>query len=580
MTVLSDKPVETELTPEAQAWNGVVDDIKKLVTIQTWRSGSNEQAVQDALTSIKKHFDDKVGEFNQSDNPHKISKDEWNTKDGDKVYRVFRYIAGSEDKEKRKISIICHLDTVPPGNDEWRPFAPRVETRVYKGVPTEFLIGRGSIDDKGPAVVAFDALINALNAAKDQKTALDNLTLEVMFDTSEETNMSTPVYFKNYPDKIPTMGIVFDAFWSVRAEKGVERPIFSINSSDVPDSKSPDLWIADLKTSSGSVNMIPVTASATIKGSLHLLELFAKHVDAWYRACTFDDPNYHPADIEITEGHDLVITAKVAGAQHGSAPHQNRANGANPVVSLTNFLATLIDRGILANNQYGEMCRFIRWAFGTKVFGENQADLLSRYDSIFEEGNGTTYALTQLTTSNNGSTVNLGLDIRYAIGHHERGWDGSEGVIKDEKGEIVGKSLFAQIFKQLVKRYKSEYAGGNVTFTTVTLDGPDIRSPRNQYLFRMNTAYRAVMGENCPMQAIGGGTDAHGYPTLVTAGALFTDDLGPPINYHGLDEGAPLIDLKNSGKILLNVLLQELAIPTQSPKLHYEGVHHCCGCCN
>jgi hypothetical protein len=50
MTVLSDKPVETELTPEAQAWSGVVDDIKKLVTIQTWRSGDNEQAVQDALT--------------------------------------------------------------------------------------------------------------------------------------------------------------------------------------------------------------------------------------------------------------------------------------------------------------------------------------------------------------------------------------------------------------------------------------------------------------------------------------------------------------------------------------------------
>ncbi|MCW5198675.1 dipeptidase, partial [Desulfobulbus sp. F3] len=86
----------------------------------------------------------------------------------------------------------------------------------------------------------------------------------------------------------------------------------------------------------------------------------------------------------------------------------------------------------------------------------------------------------------------------------------------------------------------------------------DIRSPRDANLFRINMAYRSVMGSNCPMQAVGGSTDAHGYLNLVTAGTLFTDSFGPPVNYHGLDEGAPLLDLENSGKILLQLLQQEL----------------------
>lgn len=81
------------------------------------------------------------------------------------------------------------------------------------------------------------------------------------------------------------------------------------------------------------------------------------------------------------------------------------------------------------------------------------------------------------------------------------------------------------------------------------------------------------------MQAIGGATDAHGRLELITAGSLFTDDLGPPINYHGLDEGAPLTDLENSGKILLRLLLQEIEIPEER-ELYHEETHQSYGCCN
>ena len=62
------------------------------------------------------------------------------------------------------------------------------------------------------------------------------------------------------------------------------------------------------------------------------------------------------------------------------------------------------------------------------------------------------------------------------------------------------------------------------------------------------------------MLAIDGGTDAKGKPQLVVAGALFTSDLGAPINYQGIDEGAPIIDLVNSQKILISLLREEAGL--------------------
>ena len=67
-----------------------------------------------------------------------------------------------------------------------------------------------------------------------------------------------------------------------------------------------------------------------------------------------------------------------------------------------------------------------------------------------------------------------------------------------------------------------------------------------------------VTGTPCALFAIGGGSDAHGYPNLVAAGALFSNDFDPPINYHGINEGAPIEDLRLSAKILWRLLLRQV----------------------
>jgi succinyl-diaminopimelate desuccinylase len=547
----------------------LVDRITQLVQVQTFRTtpfdAEHERVVQAGLDSIRRIFDARLAERLGEQSAGSVDRFEWlepvEPQDRGR-YRVFGYRVGTGP---RKTTLMCHLDTVPPGSDDWDPFGCRVETRIYKGSPQPFIIGRGAIDDKGPAVVAFESFLTvaeeALSAARSSAPdPLAGVTLEVLFDTSEETDMSTPHYFAVHPDQIPELGVVFDAYWSVRAEKGIERPVFSIRPDAVAEAPDGTLSILELATPPGPTNMIPAWASASISGPTDQLRLFEAAVGSWYRACPFDDPEYQPADLKVSyhpaagpgQRDTVELRTLVAGAQHGSAPNDNRRNGANPIVSLTCFLATLIGRGILANNANGEMTRFIQWAFGTRVFGENHPELLYRYDPVFTEGNGTTYALTQLGRDADGK-VELSLDIRYAIGHHRQGWDGSEGT-------IPGKSQFKRVFGQLVKRYRTDAAGAQVNVRTQTVKdfGPDVRSPRNANLSRVAMAYRAVMGENCPMRATGGATDAHGLLPLVTAGSLFTTDFGPPVNYHGIDEGAPLVDLQNSAKILLHLLRQEL----------------------
>lgn len=562
----------------------ILELIKTIVRVKTYRGEDlTEDMVQKNLTAIKQILDQRINAFKEQYPELMISIADfvW-TPEGqvaDGPYRVFRYRGGNMNPTEttRKVCLICHLDTVPPGSGSWEPFDPQLETRIYNSVPTDFLIGRGTIDDKGPAVVALEAFLEVLRRAAEQGQRMTDVTIDVLFDTSEETDMSTPLYLndlrRHQPSQAPDLGVVFDAFWAVRAEKGIERPVFRFPAGpghlNIPVEDTTTLWIASMETSAGATNMIPDYAKATIQGNAQQRAVFANSVADWYRHCQFDDPHYHPADLRVSATADqVVITTLVAGAQHGSAPDRNREEGANPLVSLANFLAALIDDGKLARNEWGEMVCFIRWAFGTHVFGEDHPDLLSRYDEIFQEGNGTTFALTKLRKADH--QLELCLDIRYALGHHRQGWDGQEG-------QVAGPSLFQPILEALVARYR-ELEGVGFTVQTETIFGPDVRSLTNANLFRLANAYRSVMGHNCPMRAIGGATDAHGDTHLVVAGALFTDDLGPPVNYHGIDEGAPLIDLDNSRKILITWLEQEIGldIQTREPSIHREL--RCCIC--
>jgi succinyl-diaminopimelate desuccinylase len=287
--------------------------------------------------------------------------------------------------------------------------------------------------------------------------------------------------------------------------------------------------------------------------SLDNLKQFEAEVKSLYEGYAFDDPDYRKAELSVSrENNKVLLKTIVSGAQHGSVPMENRENGANPLVSLTNFLAYLVENRTLGKNGIGEMCSFIKWAWGTHVFGEDHPDLLERHDDVFTKGNGTTYALTKIVTDER--AVKLSVDIRYAIGHNSVQWDGKT------EGLLPGESIFPQVFSQLVERFNSLYPEVDISFETRNRCTPDIRDPNNARFAKVRAAFEKVMGQDepFPMHAVGGGTETKGHPELLAAGPLFSKEAGPPINCHGVNEGAPIKDLRNSARILYHLLAEEI----------------------
>lgn len=535
-----------------------LEETENLVRIPTYLDPSQSTSNLEQVQSLLYQWAD---EFNTTELTQlKLEPFEWKktvpVEDTEKEYWLFGLRIGSSNPA-RTVAMICHLDTVPPGEEieGWEPFEPKIEKKEYVGKVQDFLVGRGTIDDKGPAISAF-IVARAVAKHFDGTNQLNDMAVEIFFDTSEESDMATPHYLDDEEKLIrnPDFGIVYDAQWVVRAEKGCERPVFAVNSTGAPQGS---LWIESLRTAPQSAtNQIPDWAEAVIKGDPEALTAFCSQVETQYSEHLFDDPEYRRATLQtpVPCEDGVVLRTLVAGAQHGSAPDENREDGANPLVSLANFLADLVSDGTLAVNAVGTMAEFIQWMWGTRVFGENH-DLLEAHDQVFLQGNGTTYAVTKFETDTTTGTASLEIDIRYAIPHHEQGWDGqTEGLLPGNQ------SKFPSIFSTLLEEFNATYPAyppASLT-STRTVFVPDIRLPSNPNFQRVKAAYEEVTGKTCPELAVGGGTDAKGYTFLLGAGPLFSTRMGPPINYHGIGEGAPLEAIYESTKVLYNVMVKEV----------------------
>ena len=538
---------------------GSFDSLAEMVAIETYRSENfaNEEVLIANMQTLYGNLQGQVQEFNEGQKTHKLELTEWRKESGipdePKYWWVFGIRLG---KGPYKIALSTHLDTVSPGDaSQWEPFTLKKETHdTPEASQQEFWVGRGAIDDKGPALSTLQVL-KKIARSYDGNPLLDDISVELIFDTSEETSMSMPHYLEANPEAQPDLAVIYDASWCVRAEKGIERPVFTMQRDTPPTA---GVWIESLNTPPGPTNQIADRAEAIIRSdSQAQLEQLASEISETYENHPFDDPSYRRATLTVdTSGMptQLKLITEVAGAQHGSTPEENRAEGANPLVSLTNFLAGLVETNVLVDNDVGRTCKFVKWMWGTKVFGENHADELERHDDVFENGNGTTYAVTRLSTDEASSgAITLRVDIRYAIGHHSHPWDGqTEGFLEGEE------STFGDIFTALLDEFNATSTGPAITVETRTVDRPDIRLPEGPTFSRISKAYENVMGEPCPARAIGGGTDAKGQVNFLAAGPLFNDLSGPPINYHGINEGAPVRDLAKSANILCRLVDQEI----------------------
>ncbi|WP_394829023.1 M20/M25/M40 family metallo-hydrolase [Pendulispora albinea] len=545
------------------------DVLAKFVSVQTWREpdSSNEAQVQANIDSLKAELKRQIDEVNAVTKKDDIATFDWAMPNADaepgdpKTFKVFGAKLG---RGKYKVALLAHLDTVPPGDPAvWDAFKLKKETRksLRDGKDQEYWVGRGSADDKGPAIGALDVL-KAMARAYDGSPLLDRVTVEIIFDTSEETSFSTTHYFDANKAEEPDLAVVFDSSWCVRAEKGIERPIFTIAREAPPTT---GVWIDSLDTGPGATNQIPDSVTAVLKSgadadSKNKLAALASGIANRYAQHPFDDPAYRRAKLTVdtsTPGQ-IKLTTKVEGAQHGSRPQENRQEGANPLISLANFLGALVQDKTLADNDVGRMAEFVAWGWGTKAFGEPQRDLLEAHDDVFTapdsaayaDKNGTTYAITRFYTGTdtaNPNTISLRVDIRYALDHHGVAWDHTtEGFV----GGAGSKSVFQDRFTQLVQRFNALRPGRAVTFKTSTIYAPDVRLPNDPAFSSVSKAFKEVFGQECPALATGGGTDAKGHLNFLAAGPAFTDQAGPPFNFHGLNEGMPARDMALGAKVI------------------------------
>ena len=141
---------------------------------------------------------------------------------GFSVENVDNYAGSADFGGEPALAILSHLDVVPAGSG-WSsdPF-----TLTRDG---DKLIGRGAIDDKGPAVAA----VFALRAIKELGIPLKK-GVRLIFGTNEENGSADLEYYRKKRELPPMVFTPDGEYPVINAEKGMLRVYFSAKYSGIP----------------------------------------------------------------------------------------------------------------------------------------------------------------------------------------------------------------------------------------------------------------------------------------------------------------------------------------------------------
>lgn len=208
----------------------------------------------------------------------------------------------------KDFAILAHLDVVPAGSDwKYPPFGGVINDDLSDGgTPGRKIWGRGTMDDKGPAI----ATLYALKALKDSGF-FPKRTIKLIVGCNEESGWACMEHY-NKVAKMPEEGFSPDAdFPVIYAEKG----IFHFTAK-FPLENPPFTAL----TAGEKVNMVCDRAEAVLTKDA-LLALSSYQND--FAGTTF-----------FVDGDKLVVKGKSA---HGSTPDM----GANALGAMLKFFAGL-----------------------------------------------------------------------------------------------------------------------------------------------------------------------------------------------------------------------------------------------
>ena len=224
-------------------------------------------------------------------------------------YDNYVITADFSDKEKQ-LDILAHLDVVPASPIDWsitQPFEPVViGDRIY---------GRGTADDKGPAIAA----LYAMRAIKESGIDLPK-SVRLILGSDEECGSGDLEYYYKIEEEAP-MTFTPDAGYPViNIEKGRLAKVFSASF----DQKAVLPAVTSFHCGT-AVNIVPANATATVKGISAEALSAAIAADQSGVAFTF------------TENDDELTIAAKGVASHASLPQK----GNNALCALLELLCTL-----------------------------------------------------------------------------------------------------------------------------------------------------------------------------------------------------------------------------------------------
>jgi succinyl-diaminopimelate desuccinylase len=350
------------------------------------------------------------------------------------------------------LGLLCHLDVVPEGSDwTYPPYAAEIhDDKIY---------GRGTIDDKGPAVAA----LYAMKIVKELGVKL-NKRVRLILGTNEESGMaSLNHYFKK--EKMPELSFSPDAtFPAIHAEKGILDLKFS---ADLAEESSGGLQLKLLK-GGNATNMVPDYAEAVLNGieKDELNRLLA-------------ELDYDLEALEIVSENGQLKLAYHGVSAHGSMPE----DGKNAVSYLIKILAELP----FANSKLNAFLNFYRDKIGLEYDGESIG---------CKDQDDVPTALTFNTGIIKGdqNKVEFIVNIRYPVK------SSAEKVVNDIKENIDQKLIKLELLSDAEPLY-------------IAKDDPFIQ--------KLMTAYQEFTGDKSEPIAIGGGTYARKVKKGVAFGPLF-----------------------------------------------------------
>jgi succinyl-diaminopimelate desuccinylase len=384
----------------------------------------------------------------------------------------------------KEYAVLSHLDVVPAGTG-WTvpPFAATLrEGRLY---------GRGSIDDKGPAIASIFALAAARSALETAGIEPSHAIL-LLFGTDEESDWRDMEYYRAHHG-LPSSGFSPDGdFPIVNGEKG----ILGLRLASMKGAGSM------LKAAKGGtrVNVVPQHAEAVIAATpdrlMTLLDV---------AATSRRDDGF----IVNARGSGDEVTVSVDGSSaHASTP----AKGKN---AITRLLGILDSAGVL---QGLPMLQFIARSVGMDWTGRDLGVNLS--DQI---SGGLTLNVGVLDWNDGAGSIDI--DIRYPL--------------TSSKSSVMG------ILGPLL----------TTTASAVTIlddTPPHFVAPSSSLIATLGRAYREHTYAEPRCVSIGGGTYARLIPDAVAFGPAFP---GHPTTEHGPDEYIELDDLLVATRIYASAML-------------------------